>query len=120
MTGRLRVALREGPFCEGNCVPAAWCKNSPNQGRAALTQMDLYPDYPEWAVQQDTAVIPAYRGKRLARWVKAHMLRALLAERPSIGKIYTNVNADNEYMIRVNEHQERNVVERHSTALNGG
>lgn len=65
--------------------------------------MDLYTDYPEWAVQQDTAVIPAYRGKGLGWWVKAYMLRALLAERPSIGKIYTNVNADNEYMIRVNE-----------------
>ena len=44
----------------------------------ALTQMDLYADYPEWAVQQDTAVIPAYRGKGLGRWVKAHMVRALL------------------------------------------
>jgi GNAT superfamily N-acetyltransferase len=69
---------------------------------AALTQMDLYTAYPEWAVQQDTAVIPVFRGRSLGRWVKAHMLQALLAERPSIKKIYTNVNADNEHMLRVN------------------
>jgi GNAT superfamily N-acetyltransferase len=99
-----RVREAEARHRERNVVQRVVVAVSEATGEVvALTQMDLYTDYPEWAVQQDTAVTPAYRGKGLGRWVKAHMLRALLAERPSIGKIYTNVNADNEYMIRVNE-----------------
>ncbi|SER76008.1 Acetyltransferase (GNAT) family protein [Lentzea xinjiangensis] len=98
-----RVREAEARHRERNVVQRVVVAVSEATGEVvALTQMDLYTAYPEWAVQQDTAVIPAYRGKGLGRWVKAHMLRALLAERPSIGKIYTNVNADNQHMIRVN------------------
>jgi mycothiol synthase len=98
-----RVREAEARHREQNVVQRVVVAVSEATGEvAALTQMDLYTAYPEWALQQDTAVVPAYRGKGLGRWVKAHMVRALLAERPSTEKIYTNVNADNEHMIRVN------------------
>lgn len=98
-----RVREAEARLREQNVVQRVVVAVSETTGEiAALTQMDLYTAYPEWALQQDTAVIPAHRGKGLGRWVKAHMLRALLAERPSTETIYTNVNADNEHVIRVN------------------
>lgn len=47
-------------------------------------------------------VVLAHRGHGLGRCLKAHMLRSLLAELPEINRIFTNVNAGNDHMIRVN------------------
>lgn len=69
----------------------------------ALTELPLYPDEPVTTRQEDTVVAPAYRGHGLGRFVKAHMLRWLVADRPAFERIDTQTGAVNEHMIRVNE-----------------
>ncbi|MEV0237684.1 GNAT family N-acetyltransferase [Nonomuraea sp. NPDC050786] len=67
-----------------------------------LTELEIFPGMPDTAVQQDTAVVPGHRGRGLGRTVKAAMMRWLLAERPEIGVVVTNVDASNDYMTYVN------------------
>ncbi|MFD4637349.1 GNAT family N-acetyltransferase [Lentzea sp. NPDC058436] len=67
-----------------------------------LPQMDSYTTYPNRGIRQDTAVVSAHRGHGLGRCVKAHLLRSLLAKLPEINRIFTNVNAGNDHMVRVN------------------
>ncbi|MDR8411765.1 GNAT family N-acetyltransferase [Nonomuraea sp. 3-1Str] len=67
-----------------------------------LTELEIFPGMPDTAVQQDTAVLPRHRGRGLGRTVKAAMMRWLLAERPEIRLVVTNVDAGNDYMTRVN------------------
>ncbi|WP_431906631.1 GNAT family N-acetyltransferase [Nonomuraea jabiensis] len=67
-----------------------------------LTELEIFPGMPDTAVQQDTAVVPGHRGRGLGRTVKAAMMRRLLAERPEIGLVVTNVDASNDYMTRLN------------------
>lgn len=68
----------------------------------ALTELPLYPDEPVTTRQEDTVVAPAHRGRGLGRFVKAHMLRWLLADRPAFERVDTQTGAENEHMIRVN------------------
>ncbi|MGW6504265.1 GNAT family N-acetyltransferase [Nonomuraea angiospora] len=67
-----------------------------------LTELEIFPGMPGTAVQQDTAVMPGDRGRGLGRTVKAAMMRWLLAERPEIAVVVTNVDASNDHMTRVN------------------
>lgn len=69
----------------------------------ALTELPLYPADETVARQEDTVVTPAHRGHGLGRFVKAHMLRWLLADRPAFDRIDTQTSAENSHMIRVNE-----------------
>ncbi|MEU6782133.1 GNAT family N-acetyltransferase [Nonomuraea angiospora] len=68
-----------------------------------LTELEIFPGMPGTAVQQDTVVVPGHRGHGLGRTVKAAMMRWLLAERPEIDLVVTNVDASNDYMTRVNQ-----------------
>ncbi|MEV4113710.1 GNAT family N-acetyltransferase [Nonomuraea sp. NPDC049695] len=68
----------------------------------ALTELEVFPGMQDTAFQQDTAVMPGHRGRGLGRTVKAAMMRRLLAERPEISLVVTNVDAGNDYMTRVN------------------
>ena len=70
---------------------------------AAITQMVVSPDHPEWAYQQLTAVTRAHRGHRLGLLVKAAMLEWLASAEPALERVATGNAAANMHMISVNE-----------------
>lgn len=70
---------------------------------AAFTELTVARDHPRRATQEDTAVVPAHRGRGLGLIVKAELLRWLLSERDDVIDIET-WNADsNAHMIAVND-----------------
>jgi len=69
---------------------------------AGLTEMLTIPGRPGIGIQQDTSVLPGFRGRGLGRSVKAAMMRWLTYERTGIQRVVTNTAADNVHMIRVN------------------
>lgn len=69
---------------------------------AGLTELLVRASRPELAYQQDTAVLPAFRGHGLGRFMKAAMMRWLVTDRPEIQRVATNTDAGNVHMIRVN------------------
>jgi len=70
---------------------------------AAITQMVIAPEHPEWAYQQLTAVTRPHRGHRLGLLVKTAMLEWLASAEPGVERIATGNAATNEHMIAVNE-----------------
>ncbi|WP_280703609.1 GNAT family N-acetyltransferase [Kitasatospora sp. GP82] len=69
---------------------------------AGLTEMVISSARPTVGYQQETAVLPAFRGHGLGRFIKARQMQWLTAERPEIDWVATNTAADNAHMIRVN------------------
>jgi GNAT superfamily N-acetyltransferase len=69
---------------------------------AGLTEIETRPEDSAMALQQDTAVLAEFRGHGLGRYVKAEMMRWLLADRPSIERVITQTASSNVHMIRVN------------------
>lgn len=69
---------------------------------AGFTEVVVPSGTPHRAAQHDTAVVPEHRGRRLGIWVKADMLRWLLAERPQVREIETENADDNAHMLAVN------------------
>lgn len=69
---------------------------------AGLTEIELPAMRSHQAYQLDTAVPAEFRGHGLGRFIKAAMLRWLTAERPQLEWVYTNTDAHNVHMIRVN------------------
>ncbi len=70
---------------------------------AALTQLEVDPDSPEWGHQGMTSVTRPHRGHRLGLLVKAAMLEWLADAESQLEQIETG-NADaNEHMIAINE-----------------
>jgi GNAT superfamily N-acetyltransferase len=78
---------------------------------AAITEIVIDPEHPEWAYQQLTAVTRPHRGHRLGLLVKTAMLEWLAAAEPKLERISTGNAADNEHMIAVNETLGYEVVE---------
>jgi RimJ/RimL family protein N-acetyltransferase len=70
---------------------------------AAITEMMVDPEHPEWAYQQLTAVTRPHRGHRLGLLVKTAMLEWLAGAEPGVQRIATGNAAANEHMIAVNE-----------------
>lgn len=70
---------------------------------AAFTEISFVNGENEVAWQDDTAVAREFRGRGLGRVVKGGMMRRLLALRPSIKVLRTDVSAENVHMLRVNE-----------------
>ena len=70
---------------------------------AAMTQVAVDPQYPQWGHQALTAVTRTHRGHRLGLLVKAAMLEWLAAAEPQIEQMETGNAASNRHMIAVNE-----------------
>ena len=70
---------------------------------AAMTQLTVDPESPQWGHQALTAVTRAHRGHRLGLLVKAAMLEWLADAEPQIEQIDTGNAASNKHMIAVNE-----------------
>jgi GNAT superfamily N-acetyltransferase len=70
---------------------------------AAITEVTIDPEVPEWGYQQLTAVTRPHRGHRLGLLVKAAMMQWLADAEPRLDRISTGNGVDNEHMIAVNE-----------------
>jgi len=70
---------------------------------AAVTQLGVDPQQPDWGFQELTAVARPHRGHRLGLLVKLAMLDLLAEREPQLATIITG-NADaNTHMIAINE-----------------
>ncbi len=70
---------------------------------AAVTQVEVDPEHPQWGTQQITAVARPHRGHRLGLLVKTAMIEWLAAAEPGLERIVT-WNADvNDHMIAINK-----------------
>lgn len=70
---------------------------------AAVTHIEVDPEYPEWGSQQLTAVARPHRGHRLGLLVKAAMLEWLAAAEAGLERIVTWNAAINNHMVAINE-----------------
>jgi GNAT superfamily N-acetyltransferase len=70
---------------------------------AAMTQLNVDPEYPAWGHQGLTAVTRAHRGHRLGLLVKTANLDWVAVIEPEMEWIRTGNAADNEHMIAVND-----------------
>jgi GNAT superfamily N-acetyltransferase len=70
---------------------------------AAMTQLVVAPDSPQWAYQGLTAVTREHRGHRLGLLVKTAMLEWVAEAEPAIERIETGNAAANDHMIAVND-----------------
>jgi GNAT superfamily N-acetyltransferase len=67
------------------------------------TELTFEPWEPTTALQQNTAVDPAHRGRGLAKWVKAAMLERLRVERPEVERVRTGNAFSNAPMLAIND-----------------
>jgi GNAT superfamily N-acetyltransferase len=70
---------------------------------AAITQVEIDPEQPEWGYQGLTTVTRPHRGHRLGLLVKAAMLEWLAETEPKVERIETVNASDNKHMIAINE-----------------
>jgi GNAT superfamily N-acetyltransferase len=70
---------------------------------AALTQVAVDPERPDWGWQELTAVARAHRGHGLGLALKAAMLEWLASAEPGLRRILTWNAENNKYMVAVNE-----------------
>ena len=70
---------------------------------AAMTQLVVGPQTPQWGHQALTAVTRTHRGHRLGLLVKAAMLEWLATAEPQLEQVETGNAASNKHMIAVNE-----------------
>lgn len=69
---------------------------------AGFTELYWNPLHPETAEQGHTAILPRYRRRGLAQWLKGEMLQKILDQRPEIKRIRSNVADSNVLMLRIN------------------
>jgi GNAT superfamily N-acetyltransferase len=70
---------------------------------AALTQVDVDPERPDWGYQGLTAVTRPHRGHRLGLLTKAIMMEWLTTAEPQVERVVTGNAESNRHMIAVND-----------------
>ncbi len=69
---------------------------------AGFTEIATDPGQSSYCNQEDTGVLPDFRGLGLGRAMKASMMRWLTADLPQLEQVRTMTGSDNLHMIRVN------------------
>jgi GNAT superfamily N-acetyltransferase len=70
---------------------------------AGYTQVEVWPDEPDWGFQGATAVVGAHRGHRLGLLVKLGMMERLGAAEPQLRWMLTGNAETNQHMVAINE-----------------
>ena len=122
---RVNLAIADAPRDEG-MEPTAWdaerlrhgeqtaaehgimsyavaARHDATGGLAALSEVIIEADTPEWGFQQITAVLADHRGHRLGLLAKIAMLGFLAEHAPKLRHIQTGNAGANEHMIAINE-----------------
>jgi GNAT superfamily N-acetyltransferase len=89
--------------CRGNCVYRVIARHRDSGEIGGHTMVATHPLQPELGGQADTAVARHHRGHRLGLLLKIDMMRWLAEVEPQLKIIETWNNADNTFMINVNE-----------------
>ncbi len=75
----------------------------PATGEAvAHTEVQVNTHRPTVSIQNDTVVVPAYRGRRIGRWMKAEMWRRLRERRPEVEILSTFNAGANDHILAIN------------------
>lgn len=90
-------------LAQGERVYRVFARNKQTGEIGGHTYLGLHPLQPNFAWQGDTAVHREHRGHRLGMLVKLEMMRWIAEAEPQVERIETWNNADNSYMINVNE-----------------
>ncbi len=69
---------------------------------AGATEVFINRHRPDCSWQWSTVVLPAYRGRRIGRWMKAAMWQRLRAEEPEVTALQTGNAASNAHMLAIN------------------
>jgi GNAT superfamily N-acetyltransferase len=87
----------------GDRVYRIWARHRVSGEVGGHTVLAVNPLQPEWGWQGDTAVSRGHRGHRLGMLVKIEMMRWLAEEEPGLKVVETWNQADNRFMVDVNE-----------------
>ncbi len=80
---------------------------------AGATEVFVNRHRPEASWQWNTVVLPAHRGRRIGRWLKALMWQRLRDREPEVTRLQTGNAASNAHMLAIN--MEMGFVPRHLT-----
>ncbi|MFI5754402.1 GNAT family N-acetyltransferase [Streptomyces sp. NPDC051569] len=100
---RVRAVARLIEDRGGVLLTSAVLDTTDGDSVAAYTEVVLRDPSDTRALQNDTLVVRAYRGRGLGHAVKRHLLGALHASHPGVREISTTVAHDNASMLAVNE-----------------
>ncbi|MEW2550462.1 GNAT family N-acetyltransferase [Streptomyces zhihengii] len=87
----------------GGAIHTAAILHTATDTVAAYTEVVLRDPADTRALQYDTVVVPAHRGRGLGRAVKRHLMGVLAADRPGLRQIATTVADENGPMLAVND-----------------
>jgi mycothiol synthase len=76
--------------------------HQPTGDFAGYTQIETLDLQPDLAWQWDTGVDPAHRNKGLGRWLKASLIRRVIAGHPQVTRVDTFNAGSNEPMLNIN------------------
>ena len=76
--------------------------HKPTGDFAGYTQINTQDLQPDLAWQWDTGVDPSHRNKGLGRWLKAAMIRRIVASHPDVARVDTSNAGSNEPMLNIN------------------
>jgi GNAT superfamily N-acetyltransferase len=100
---RVRERIDDSRALQGRHIYTVAALDAATGEMAAVTEVEIEPDSPEWGRQLMTAVARPHRGHRLGMLVKTAMLDWLAAAEPAMARIVTENAAVNGYMIAINE-----------------
>jgi mycothiol synthase len=101
----LTLAVRREQECRYQLLGWRWITSiarEPDGIVSGFTEIFYDPRYPELVRQHLTGVLPAYRGRGLAKWLKAAMLQSIRERFPAALRVTTNNADENAPMLAIN------------------
>lgn len=80
-----------------------YARHTESGGIAGYSEVSWSPGHAETLTQGSTAVIPRFRGRGLAQWLKGEMLRIIINRLSKVTRIRSEVADSNASMLSINE-----------------